>query len=393
MTNRTRSRTFYSRTGYYQLNRYLIGSCAKSTAGNSVDISINVGSQVCNDHISSKPYYDGPLDITYSRINPPRVNGVIPRKCDNGTFSGPVHNYYLAQLWNPANIPALPALAVGYYTNKALANANPNAPKIDLLAEIFELKDFPGMLRDLGRVLARRVRPSDVPGGYLAYRFGWAPLFSDLYTLLHLAEAIEARKKELLAAAQGSGNRLSRTIARNTGSVGLFGNAEFFNTVGPNSQLFATAGWILDYYEKWWYTARQKLISPLHAKTLDTDALWSVLGLDLSAATLWEELPWSWLIDYFVNVGDALSINRGWLKFKIDRLNVMCSQYIEGSINVKYVAEGLSIVPGQLVKSRKYRTQPLPVPQLIAFRPYLPASSRKIVGSLVTSRALRKFRL
>jgi hypothetical protein len=35
-----------------------------------------------------------------------------------------------------------------------------------------------------------------------------------------------------------------------------------------------------------------------------------VYGLDISFASLWEAMPWTWLIDWFSNVGDIINANR-----------------------------------------------------------------------------------
>lgn len=393
MAGRLRSRSFVSHTGAFTLKRYNNSCVYTGVSTGAVDVSYTSGTVTCSDHVSAHPYFDGPLDILYKRIWPPRIYGTIPQICKNGPFSGPVGGYAIPTIRLIANIPALPALSTSYYTTKMLASANPNVPRIDLPAELFELKDFPGMLRDLGHVLAGKLKPSSVPGGYLAFRFGWAPLFSDLNVLLNLADEVERTKKLLLDAERKGGVKIHRKLARVIFNPGKFGGADQFSLVTGGQTLW-TGNWQLTGSEEWWYSLRLALTSPLHTETLDTLAFRTTLGLTgLSAATIWEELPWSWLVDYFVNVSDLLDINRGYLHYTTKNMNLMCRQSVSGVLATNFIYDGLIPSQGYLVSSRKFRTQVTSTVPTIALRPWFTQGMKNIVAALITARALRKTRL
>jgi len=382
---RIRSQTYREPSGSY---KWVSQDALHITAGGIDSTTTESGSQVCTDFTSARPYPDHTLDITHKRVRQTRYNA------SSATFYGSARVWKGSLTgWRPgpfgsSNYPSLPSPAWSYYTTKALKNMNPNVPVVDVPVFLFELKDFPRMLKDLGRVLARKVRPSDVPGGYLAYRFGWRPLFQDLATLLNLADSIDRRKKLLLAAQSKGGTRIQRKIGSDQITL-----ADTNFSTSRQGAVIGTGTIRYSGQSEYWYTARLYLKTPLTGDSLDTAVFRAVLGLNLSAASIWEALPWSWLVDYFINIGDFLDANRGFIKFQRKKLNLMCHQQVKGVCSSSYVNPGVFSDDGTVSLWSKGRRLPTLVSPKLALAPFLSGGETAILGALVTANALRKFKL
>jgi len=344
-----------------------------------------------NDYTDRYPYPDHPLWSLQARCSSGLdISGTTDFQ--TGTGIRTVYNNYNPE-WavNAALIQGLEDDLSGsdaYDLTQSLANLNPNVASVDLPAFLFELKDFPEMLHQLGRVLAKRVKASDVAGGYLAYSFGWAPLFSDLKQLLTLSDIVDARLKRLEEFGKGS---VSRTLGKNKSNSAPY-TIELVGKVaegrGPLTAVVTTSTSV-----KSWYSAKVRLTEPLpDRQKLRSDEFRRALGLtaNSAAATLWEILPWSWLIDYFVNVSNMIAANTGGIKYNTDRICTMREIRTTRTISPNSGDSGLTAkesVATKVTRTRSAYTNPTPI---YAFRPIWTDHMQAIVGSLVTARALKK---
>jgi hypothetical protein len=280
-----------------------------------------------------------------------------------------------------------PTIGLGAYYTQAVSRLNPNTPIVDLPLFLFELKDLPGMLRDLGRVVSRQLRPSDVPGGYVALKFGWQPLISDLYKLLTLGEELEAQKA-----------RIESMAKRGTAS----GRLSSVNAVvnGPNSSLTLNNKEYTFVYpytkakQQVWFSA---ILEPDFSAPYWAETRWDqtrrVLGLNLSLATIWNAIPWSWLVDYFTDIGAYLDSTRGILPFSLESITIMVSDDIE----TKYKVDTSTLGGPNLTKSGKYKLKykrrfPMGAPNgIVQFKQNPMVGKLPILGSLFTATLLRKY--
>lgn len=125
---------------------------------------------------------------------------------------------------------------------------------------------------------------------YLEFRFGVIPLMSDIKDILLLVkqEILEAEVKKM----KGYGEAMSSTVT--TVDYGVTSVAGFLSqkTVKNMSQCFIKAGLVI-----------AKLDLAASAVDRAMDAITSFQALP---GTLWELTPYSFLIDYFTNVGDII---------------------------------------------------------------------------------------
>nr|UHM27619.1 MAG: maturation protein [Fushun levivirus 2] len=193
-----------------------------------------------------------------------------------------------------------------YFAVQVLAGTNPSRPMIDLPVSIFELRELPDLVRSLGNNLIKRWAK-----GTLMREFGWTPLASDYNNLLKFAQSTSNRM-ELL-------KKLSK--APMTRKVHLYDSI----VTGPKSnwtvnstppRLFTTVESQTTTTRKiWGYTTWTPDVEQFN-KIAQYDPTFKflsrkiVLGATVDASTLWNALPWSWLADWFGNIGDYLVANR-----------------------------------------------------------------------------------
>lgn len=294
--------------------------------------------------------------------------------------------------YNPANwtghiyAPALPSTDWNYWKAKALASINPYRTQLDLPLFLFELRELPSMLRDLGHVLSGKIKPSSVPGGYLAYNFGWAPLTSDLAALFNFAESINKSRLALQNAANGK--KISHKLGTKS-SYGLQQTYSYALGVSGNYNLRYNTETTV----KAWCTARVHLTSPLPPVGSDLDmlALRTAFGLNLRGETLWDAIPWTWLIDYFANIGDLISARNGYSSWKFKDLHCMVQTVAKTKINSAANQVGsMSYSGGEFYRIRKERSFMGSDPNVgIGFAPFLTPFQSSILGALGVATALR----
>lgn len=217
--------------------------------------------------------------------------------------------------------------------SEALARSNPNRPHVDLPVFLTELKDVPNMVRTLmgtalrraGRLstydkrflksVTRRFRDNrvydntyDLSKTYLAYTFGVVPFFSDLYRMMDFANQVENRAQALTDLYSGGGLSRRTTVWND--------DVDFAPWRTYQSPLYSEATIV----NAIWRTTRQKWVStkwvpstpPSYHSDAERLALANSLtfGRNISMATIYELLPWSWLLDWFSNVGDLVASTR-----------------------------------------------------------------------------------
>jgi len=285
-----------------------------------------------------------------------------------------------------------PAIDWTYWRTKALANLNPNRPVVDLPVSIAELKDIPKMLKNLGDLLrlGKSGMAKDVvktmAEGHLNWQFGWAPLINDLSQLLGFTDMVNDRLDYLKKLDGGTdvARRLGRLPEVSQTNRILWGN-------DGHGKLFYEFYQTSHALDEGWYKARVALNTPLPPTDREQRELArnAALGLNVSPSTAWNLIPWSWLIDWFANTGDLLSLTQNAIPYRVWNLNVMVKTTCRSTVVPTYLAPGLSSSGGKgyyIVKRRDVTANPKP---WITFKPWITQGQFAILGSLATVRALR----
>lgn len=147
-------------------------------------------------------------------------------------------------------------------------------------------------IKPLPRHVHRRwARPKEFSGLWLEYWMGWAPTIGDVYTSLEfLGGEIPTTKVRAGSAV----NLLKRSNSASSGSV---------RTEIATGKVAV------------WIQADVELTNPF---------LFNLNGLGLlnPAKTVWETIPFSWLVDWFTNVGQVLGQITDWVGLKLRNLIV-----------------------------------------------------------------------
>jgi hypothetical protein len=220
---------------------------------------------------------------------------------------------------------------IKFYGNAAMARIRPTKPQANLsqfLGELFT-EGIPMVWRSADSVrsiindwetLRRRALPT-TGDAYLAVQFGLLPIISDLQKIcLSLVEA----HKLLGQYYSGSDTPVRRrydfkpeesvvihapptSLRVNTGGSDPF-TANLSLSANSRSTKTTKYTWFtgsFQYHVARLYTSNKNASSRL-------DEFWTkanyLLGTKITPSVIWEIAPWSWLVDYFVGLGDAFAL-------------------------------------------------------------------------------------
>lgn len=213
---------------------------------------------------------------------------------------------------------------------KAWASKKPTAQRGGLGQALGELHDLPTLPKLLAykqalglanrRTTWKRLA-KDTSSNYLNYQFGWVPLLSDIRDLFKNAMAMRKNIEQLRRdngrpvrrsgkVGQTASSSTSVTTTGNWGSSApgfLVPNLTLGCYKGPWTKTVTTKS-VIDYH----FSARFRYyIDFVKGSQGDLDTAHRVakivLGAELSPYTLYQLLPWSWLIDWFTSLGSVVN--------------------------------------------------------------------------------------
>lgn len=259
------------------------------------------------------------LSRTGGRINKP----------SNTSFSAKFNNYLAVYLndsdfssWGHASIPGSPSNTTA--ATLAAARTNPNRPYVDIPVAIAELGDITKLIRDSGRRLYRKLA-----GANIKYQFGIAPLASDIAKLTRFQEAVNSRCREIERLCGPKG--LRRTVSVFKGQNYYVNSDVYFNTTGGvtiRRHVHVTSAEEVRGHCRW--RPAYNINHLLAEKEILAQIKAVLLGLNgLNFSTLWELIPWSWLIDWGTTIGPYLMANRNGIPAVLTSTSVVRHQRTE----------------------------------------------------------------
>lgn len=254
------------------------------------------------------------------------------KKFSNGfEFSGPLLVRTESDPANNFGLPALPAFDSSYYGKRLLAAAVPTVPQTNLLTTAAEILregiSIPG--RNIIDALRNQTGLLRGAGSeYLNAQFGWLPLMSEFNKLLKSV----VNASEMVANLERNSGRL----VRRRRSMPISRTVTQSNLV-HKTRLLLAGGSLLDSsnYHGLWQSVPDNTGQLASIVKQTSDEIWlsaqfayyldpgkdlkgkfarygllanHLLGLRLTPEVLWELTPWSWLVDYFVDLGSAFKL-------------------------------------------------------------------------------------
>ena len=247
----------------------------------------------------------GEFDLRFTRFeNFPSYVGEIQAY-------GPYHNLSYNGNWQ-ATVPwpSIPGSAPtgASFGAAAFNKMKPDRPNMGLLNAIYELKDVPGMLRQ--RFLNHGL--SSIGDYYLALKFGWEPLLRDVRDFVTTQRNAQKVLNQLIRD-EGKPVRRRIQLASTAGTpIELTGNAAY-DGMQFNSYWHYTPSDKYTYRElpttTTWASAQFRYWLPPGPR----DVAWRrwmlarIYGLKPTPSVVYKAIPWSWLVDWFSNVGHVIS--------------------------------------------------------------------------------------
>nr|UJQ85516.1 MAG: putative maturation protein [Leviviridae sp.] len=356
-------------------NTYTIGRGLRLNTWNTQTVLLT-WSDTCSD-VTGSPGVDHTFVKTKGWTNGAVLSG------DNGQV-GILRRLYDNYPPNGAGpgIGSAPAVNAQALITSLLAKANPSTASVQLPVFIFELRELPRLILLAGRSIAGKFASAN-----LAYQFGWKPLLGDLTKLFNFQDAVNRRVKDLERLQSGSGLRKRKTLGRYEGTVtqnnvymeSLISSVVAEMSTVTTQEIWGTVRWFpnpLNLPQ----TDEERL---KHARRLVLGMTW---GQQLS--NLWEALPWSWLVDWCVNVQDFIEASNNTLTAPSPRVNLMIRTKAVRTYRITSKPSWVQCNPASPVWSyeRKERIPSVGIPSFQISLPFLTNGQLSILGSLAILR-------
>ncbi|UJQ85942.1 MAG: putative maturation protein [Alehxovirus pseudofaecenecus] len=266
---------------------------------------------------------------------------------------------------------------------KVLARTNPNRPKFVIGEMIKSIYETPRLLREIGGIIRSRqsVNASRTASDYLAIKFGWAPLFKDIYDTINVLDYISRRNQELQKLYSSSGLRRRCRLLRQTGQLT---DTQFIASGFPAS---VTASRYVKSDWEVWGTVRWKptVLTPFG---MDELATWQkarriVLGATASGAfaSSWDLIPWTWMLNWCVNIRDFVLAHGNTIPCDHGKVNIMIRGTHKGEFKVTSKPDWLTGGDGTIMRYTKQRSV-VNSASLETFLPHLDAGRLSILMAL-----------
>ncbi len=185
---------------------------------------------------------------------------------------------------------------------KMLAETNPSAPIVDIGSFGAEMTDLPHLLYTTGRTLIEKLAVLN-----LKYRFEIKPLVYDTFSILNFMNNTRSRFRELKRMRESGIKKAKATIEHRRTSTRT--RNVLLNTAWG---VGVSADEIIQWdSRKWAYTEwRVDDDFPSTDGELLKAAFLAANGLIIDFSTAWNRIPWTWMIDWYADVGSLLLANR-----------------------------------------------------------------------------------
>jgi hypothetical protein len=191
-----------------------------------------------------------------------------------------------------------PVFDYNYWKTLALTRFTFPSTTIDPALFIYEAREIPRMLYDCYRILSGRASVADIVNGQLMMQFGWEPLLADLRKLVDHGLYVDRVHRAI-----------ETKIERTQDSLG---NWEEPDSISALTGLGTTMHLYLIHHTKVWFQGRwvPDTVPKLDSNKINAFAA-AVENLVPWYSTAWNALPWSFVVDYFNNIGDILEARAG----------------------------------------------------------------------------------
>lgn len=207
------------------------------------------------------------------------------------------------------------------------SRTSPVKSHVDVTSMVYELRDLPETLQkfwDLWHSYSKSVRKQNrgqAQNSVLDINFGIAPLISDILKLLEFTKALNKRAREMKAIYdRPHGLKRQRVVwSHETQRIDYVAANSFVAGLGVNRRIDTKARQWVSVTWKPWFPWQERPSD----EQIANKAIAALTGIRNPWAIAYEIVPWSWLIDYFSNVGQLVELTGNAFEYKIDQCCVM----------------------------------------------------------------------
>lgn len=201
----------------------------------------------------------------------------------------------------------------------------PDLPDFSFATAVYELKDplpvFQNSLRRVMRQTARRIPPG-LRGKakrnaewYLALQFGYLPIVRDIINYQSALQGADRRLQQLIRN-EGRPQRRKRELKNvadsstsftiSPGTLSSMQPVHVTQCYGPGGTTQEVTNRII---ERTWCSGRFRYLLPPGPRDLNWERLMlkRIMGHRITPRELYQVIPWSWLADYFTDLGQFIS--------------------------------------------------------------------------------------
>lgn len=353
----------------------------------------NIYESVCTDFVGKQYDHDFNMErITRSVVG---LNGL--RYITYPTYYRSYKNYDCHGTRNVDGHISLGWPNVAQIEAAVKARSNPSRPVVSIPTMIAEAKDFINPIRlagqvalkkkKLSKILRRKGRIKESADAYLSYKFAIEPTIRDLASLVGAQASISQRMDELDRLYSNGGLRRRVDVFSGTGvSDSSLAIESGLGIVFRNRiQTVTTA--------RSWGTIRWKPVGTAAFKNDKEKAELAarlVLGMNAESlvATAWELFPWSFMIDWFSNVGDLITAANNTVPAEASSVN--CMQHRMTTISWARSDSESDFGGGSALFTRETKRRDISLGSgLTLSLPFLNGGQLSILGALSASRLSR----
>lgn len=299
-------------------------------------------------------------------------------------------NYPLSFFQNaPTSISHLPDVGEGsdpFYAVNLLAATNPSKPVIDLPVSFLELRELPTILKTIGDSLIKTYAKKN-----LNREFGLTPLMQDALNLMKfnksVAERIELFKKLRDKPQLRKASLYKSSIVEHPNTTVITNSAPAQCNVQHTLVMKRTTRHYWGYI-RWTATPDFNKSNLAYADpSLEYLARRAVLGTNIDIVTLWNAVPWTWLADWFGNIGNYLEGNRSLIPVtpstpRLCKTTTTEELYVINTSTIGYTKGQMPVTRKRVTKVRTIASASLPSAHL----PLLTGRQLGILASLAILR-------
>jgi hypothetical protein len=285
------------------------------------------------------------------------------------------------------------------FVTKAAAETNPSEAEFQAAAFLAELRDIGGLFQSVGSTMAKFGANE-----YLKFQYGWTPLIRDLKQVFQVMERLNKRMVEVQRLnSTGELRKRYRTQYDphvDTWSVNTHSSNDVFIHEGSiiRSDIFtdvrmerwAQTVWVPDVPENLFRSIGRSQFDKVRS---------ALYGVNIDGPTLWQIMPWSWIIDWNTNLSEYIESQNNTVGAKLQKVVLMkrtdlrtrAYPYWHTGPNSDFDLMEFNATPGAVNTLRKERIVDL-MPQAVSTGEFTSILGSDFKLSILAALGIQRFR-